>query len=69
MLLNLGSPNHILVQCMKLVVLMPLPLFPGGKKKAEKSAENYDHSKLALPGVIHLVIAWHKTEWGPGPAK
>lgn len=35
---------------------MPLSLFPGGRKKAEKSAENFDRSRLALPGVIYLVI-------------
>lgn len=42
MLLNLGSPNHTLEQCMKLVVLTPVPLLPGGRKQAEKSAENFD---------------------------
>lgn len=56
MLLNLGSPNHTLVQCMTWVVLMPLSLFPVGRKKAGKSAENFDHSRLALPGTIYLVV-------------
>jgi len=30
--------------------------FPGGRKKAEKSAENFDYSRLALCGVIYIVI-------------
>lgn len=64
MLLNIGSPNHTLEQCMKLVVLTPVPLLPGGRKQAEKSAENFDHSGLTVPGVIYLVIK-HGTEWGP----
>lgn len=64
MLLNLGSPNHTLEQCMKWVVLTPLPLLPGGRKQAEKSAENFDHSGPAVLGVIYLVIKWG-TDWGP----
>lgn len=48
---------------------MPLSLLPGGRKKVEESAENFDHSRLAVPGVISLVIVWHKIEWGLAPAK